>query len=133
MSRERVEGVGATTHYSEQLIRLPNLSIYYEPGDVPPISVDRAQLGLRPQAVVYWCCQSPPKYLPQFDGVFARIAAEVPDSQFTFIEFGGGRSVTEIFRARLERAFKTVGLNAGDHPVLLPRLAPDPCLRPGAH
>ncbi len=75
--------------------------------------------------MVYWCCQSPPKYLPQFDGVFARIAAEVPDSQFTFIEFGGGRSVTEIFRARLERAFKAVGLNAGDHCVFLPRLAPD--------
>ena len=125
LSSDLMEPAGAAAHYSEQLIRLPNLSIYYEPGDVPPISVDRAQLGLRPEAVVYWCCQSPPKYLPQFDGVFARIAAEVPDSQFTFIEFGGGRSVTEIFRARLERAFKAVGLNAGDHCVFLPRLAPD--------
>jgi predicted O-linked N-acetylglucosamine transferase (SPINDLY family) len=63
--------------------------------------------------------------LPQFDGVFARIAAEVPDCQFTFIEFGGGRGVTEIFRARLERAFSAVGLNATDHCVFLPRLAPD--------
>jgi protein O-GlcNAc transferase len=125
ISSDLMEPAGAAAHYSEQLIRLPNLSIYYEPGDVPPISVDRAQLGLRPEAVVYWCCQSPPKYLPQFDGVFARIVAEVPDSQFTFIEFGGGRSVTEIFRARLERAFKAVGLNAGDHCVFLPRLAPD--------
>jgi protein O-GlcNAc transferase len=125
ISSDLMEPAGAAAHYSEQLIRLPNLSIYYEPGDVPPISVDRAQLGLRPEAVVYWCCQSQPKYLPQFDGVFARIAAEVPDSQFTFIEFGGGRSVTEIFRARLERAFKAVGLNAGDHCVFLPRLAPD--------
>ena len=75
--------------------------------------------------MVYWCCQSLPKYLPQFDGVFARIAAEVPDCQFTFIEFGGGRGVTEMFRARLERAFSAVGLNAGDHCVFLPRLAPD--------
>ena len=125
ISSDLMEPAGATAHYSEQLIRLPNLSIYYEPSHVPPIPVDRAQLGLRPEAVVYWCCQSPPKYLPQFDGVFARIAAEVPDSQFTFIEFGGGRGVTEIFRARLERAFKAAGLNAGDHCVFLPRLAPD--------
>jgi predicted O-linked N-acetylglucosamine transferase (SPINDLY family) len=66
-----------------------------------------------------------PKYLPQFDEVFARIAAGVPDCQFTFIEFGGGRGVTEMFRARLDRAFKAVGLNAGDHCVFLPRLAPD--------
>jgi protein O-GlcNAc transferase len=107
------------------LIRLPNLSIYYEPADVPPVGIDRAQLGLRSSAVVYWCCQSLPKYLPQFDGVFARIAAEVRDCQFTFIEFGGGRGVTEMFRGRLERAFKAVGLNAGDHCVFLPRLAPD--------
>jgi predicted O-linked N-acetylglucosamine transferase (SPINDLY family) len=66
-----------------------------------------------------------PKYLPQFDRVFARIAAEVPDCQFTFIEFAGGSSVTEMFRARLDRAFGAVGLDAADHCVFLPRLAPD--------
>jgi predicted O-linked N-acetylglucosamine transferase (SPINDLY family) len=82
-------------------------------------------LGLRASAVVYWCCQSLPKYLPQFDGVFARIAAEVPDCQFTFIEFGGGKYVTEMFRTRLERAFREVGLNAAEHCIFLPRLTPD--------
>jgi predicted O-linked N-acetylglucosamine transferase (SPINDLY family) len=66
-----------------------------------------------------------PKYLPQFDGVFPRIAAEVPDCQFTFIDFGGGSGVTGMFRARLERAFKEAGLSATDHCVFLPRLAPD--------
>jgi protein O-GlcNAc transferase len=125
ISSELMEPVGAGDHYSEQLVRLPNLSIYYEPADLPPIRIDRSQLGLRASAVVYWCCQSLSKYLPQYDEVFARIAAEVPDSQFTFIEFGGGRGVTEMFRARLERAFGEVGLNAADHCVFLPRLAPD--------
>jgi predicted O-linked N-acetylglucosamine transferase (SPINDLY family) len=125
ISSDLMEPAGAADHYSEQLIRLPNLSIYYEPSDVPPVGIGRAQLGLRDNAVVYWCCQSLPKYLPQFDEVFARIAAGVPDCQFTFIEFGGGRGVTEMFRARLDRAFKAVGLNAGDHCVFLPRLAPD--------
>jgi protein O-GlcNAc transferase len=125
ISSDLMEPAGAAAHYSEQLIRLPNLSIYYEPADLPSISMDRAELGLRPDAVVYWCCQSLPKYLPQFDGVFARIAAEVPVCQFTFIEFGGGRDVTQMFRTRLERAFSAVGLNARDHCVFLPRLAPD--------
>ncbi len=125
ISSELMEPAEAAIHYSEQLIRLPNLSIYYEPVGVPPVKVDRAELGLRSSAVVYWCCQSLPKYLPQFDEVFARIATEVPDCQFTFIEFGGGRGVTEIFRARLDRAFEAVGLSAGDHCVFLPRLAPD--------
>ncbi len=125
ISSDLMEPAGAADHYSEQLIRLPNLSIYYEPVGVPPVGIDRAELGLRASSVVYWCCQSLPKYLPQFDEVFARIATEVPDCQFTFIEFGGGSGVTEIFRARLDRAFKAVGLSAGDHCVFLPRLTPD--------
>jgi predicted O-linked N-acetylglucosamine transferase (SPINDLY family) len=125
ISSDLMEPAGAADHYSEQLIRLPNLSIYYEPAEPPPHGVDRAELGLRAGAVVYWCCQSLPKYLPQFDGVFASIAAEVRDCQFTFIEFGGGKGVTEMFRARLARAFGAVGLNAADHCVFLPRLAPD--------
>ena len=125
ISSDLMEPAGAAAHYTERLIRLPNLSIYVEPSEAPRIEIDRAQLGLRANAVVYWCCQSLPKYLPQFDIAFARIAAEVPDSQFTFIEFGGGRGVTELFRARLDRAFAEVGLDARDRCVFLPRLAPD--------
>jgi protein O-GlcNAc transferase len=125
ISSDLMEPADAAGHYSEKLVRLPNLSIYVEPPDVSPPGIDRAKLGLRENAVVYWCGQSLPKYLPQFDEVFARIATEVPDSQFAFIEFGGGSGVTDLFRNRLERAFKAAGLNAGDHCVFLPRLAPD--------
>jgi predicted O-linked N-acetylglucosamine transferase (SPINDLY family) len=125
ISSDLMEPPNAAAHYSESLIRLPNLSIYYEPVDVPPVEIDRAELGLRPDAVVYWCAQSLPKYLPQFDEVFARIAVAIPDCQFAFIEFGGGRGVTEMFKFRLERAFSASGLNAADHCVFLPRLAPD--------
>lgn len=125
ISSDLMEPANAAAHYSEQLVRLPNLSIYYEPVDVAPVAIDRAGLGLRFDAVVYWCCQSLPKYLPQFDEVFARIAAEVPGCQLTFIEFGGGRVVTELFQTRLVRAFEAVGLDAREHCVFLPRLAPD--------
>lgn len=125
ISSDLMEPVDAADHYSERLVRLPNLSIYCDPPNVPPLAIDRTRLDLRESPVVYWCCQSLPKYLPQFDEVFARIALEVPDSQFTFIEFAGGKGVTELFRNRLDRAFKAVGLEAGDHCVFLPRLAPD--------
>jgi predicted O-linked N-acetylglucosamine transferase (SPINDLY family) len=125
ISSDLMEPADAAAHYSERLIRLPNLSICYEPAAAQPAAIGRAQLGLRKSAVVYWCCQSLPKYLPQFDEVFARIAAEMPDCQFTFIEFAGGKGVTELFRNRLARAFKAVGLDASDHCIFLPRLAPD--------
>jgi protein O-GlcNAc transferase len=125
ISSDRMEPANGADHYSERLVRLPNLSIYYEPADAQAVGVDRTQLGLRADAVVYWCGQSLPKYLPQFDEVFARIAAEVPNCQFTFIEFAGGASVTAMFQTRLERAFRAVGLDARDHCVFLPRLALD--------
>jgi predicted O-linked N-acetylglucosamine transferase (SPINDLY family) len=125
LSSDRMEPLDAEAHYTERLVRLPNLSICYEPADVSPVALDRAQLGLRAGATVYWCCQSLPKYLPQFDAVFARIAAAVGDCRFIFIEFAGGPSVTQRFRDRLDRAFAHVGLRAADHCVMLPRLAPD--------
>ena len=125
LSSDLMEPPEADAHYSEKLVRLPNLSIHYEPLDVVPAPMARGELGLRADAVVYWCAQSLPKYLPQFDEVFARIAAGVANSQFVFIEFGGGRDITELFKARLERAFHALGLRAADHCVFLPRLAPD--------
>jgi predicted O-linked N-acetylglucosamine transferase (SPINDLY family) len=125
LSSELMEPPGAQLHYSEQLVTLPNLSIHYEPADPAAIQVDRSELGLRHDAVVYWCAQSLPKYLPQFDDVFARIASDVGDCQFVFIEFAGGKSVTELFQARLARAFGSAGLDASGHCVFLPRLAPE--------
>jgi predicted O-linked N-acetylglucosamine transferase (SPINDLY family) len=125
LSSELMEPPGAELHYSERLVRLPNLSIHYEPGDLVVVQIDRSELGLRHDAVVYWCAQSLPKYLPQFDDVFARIASNVTDCQFVFIEFAGGESVTDLFRVRMTRAFGSVGLDASRHCVFLPRLAPE--------
>jgi len=125
LSSDLMEPPGAEAHYTETLVRLPNLSIAYEAADARPLALDRAALGLRAGAVAYWCCQSPPKYLPQYDGVFARIARAVGDCQFAFIEFAGGPQVTATFRARLDRAFAAAGLKAADHCVVLPRLDPD--------
>jgi protein O-GlcNAc transferase len=125
LSSELMEPVDAEAHYSERLVELPNLSIYYEPVEVTPARLDRAALGLRQDAVVYWCAQSLPKYLPQYDEVFARIAANVGACQFAIIEFAGGRGVTKLFKARLDRTFGAAGLKASDHCVFLPRLAPE--------
>ena len=69
-----MEPPDAEQHYTERLVRLPNLSIYYEPLDLSLPQISREQLGLRPSSVAYWCGQSLFKYLPQYDQVFARIA-----------------------------------------------------------
>jgi tetratricopeptide (TPR) repeat protein len=121
LGSDLMEPPDGESHYTEKLVRLPNLSVYCEPIDAPP-AMARPALRLRPTATVYWCCQSLFKYLPQFDEGFPRIAAAVPDCQFVFIEYQKRTGVTELFRRRLVRAFDACGLNADRHCVFLGRL-----------
>ena len=125
LSSELMESPDAQDHYTERLVRLPNLSVFYAPPERRPVAVTRADLGLRPDATVYWCSQAVSKYLPQFDQVFPRIAREVGDCQFTFIHFPGAAHVTEVFRQRLHAAFAAFGLEAAKYCAILPRLEPD--------
>jgi predicted O-linked N-acetylglucosamine transferase (SPINDLY family) len=119
LSSDLMEPSDAQQHYCEKLIRLPNLSVYCEPVEPPALACERAEFGMRPSACIYWCAQSLFKYLPQHDPVFPRIARQVGDCQFVFIEYPG---VTDLFRLRLERAFGQFGLRAEDYCLILPRL-----------
>ena len=110
LSSDLMEPDDAVDHYTERLIRLPNLSIYYEPIDIEPSATHRTELGLRSDGVVFWCGQSLYKYLPQFDQVFVRIARSTKDAQFVFVRHHGAQEITDIFRRRLERAFGVIGL-----------------------
>jgi len=122
LSSELMEPPGAEAHYTEKLIRLPNLGIAYVPPPIAASTVTRAALGLPPDAVVFWCCQHLPKYLPEFDGVFARIARQVEGARFIFLASPRGEEVTQRFRRRLARAFAAEGLDPARHVTILGRL-----------
>lgn len=122
LSSELMEPPGAEAFYRETLVRLPNLSIHYAPLDVTPMAPDLDRLGVRPGAVKYLCCQSLYKYLPRNDDVFARIAADIPDAQFLFIEHHAAPQVTELTKRRLAAAFAARGLDATRHVVFVPSL-----------
>jgi predicted O-linked N-acetylglucosamine transferase (SPINDLY family) len=122
LSSDLMEPPQADALYTEKLVRLPNLSIYYEPPRASQIVMTRAELGLRDSAAAFWCGQSVYKYLPQHDDVFARIAAKAGDCQFVFIRHSGSPLVNEIFERRLERAFAARGLKAADHCIFLSKL-----------
>jgi len=123
LSSELMEPADAAEHYTERLIRLPNLSVYYEPIEPEPCLMNRAALGLRADAPVFWCGQSLYKFLPQFDFVFAEIARHANNCQFAFLQYQGTQQITEMFRQRLDRAFALSGLRTSDHIVFLPRLS----------
>lgn len=121
LSSDLMEPDDADAHYTEALIRLPNLSIAYAPLPDRGGTLARDALGLRPDAVVYVCCQSLPKYLPRYDALLARIAAAVPAAQFLFIALQAAPAA--ILRARLESCFAAAGLDAARHLRFVPPVA----------
>ena len=123
LSSELMEPSDGEAHYTERLVRLPHLGLWYRPDDRPELRLDRAALGLHKDAPVYWSGQALYKYLPQFDVVYPRIAAAVGACQFVFIGFAKSAEVTMAFRARLRRAFAAAGLDVKRHCVMLPPMS----------
>ncbi|MDQ7787558.1 MAG: tetratricopeptide repeat protein [Thermodesulfovibrionales bacterium] len=123
LSSDLMEPPDADDHYDGKLIRLPNLSLYYTPVEVSGTCIDRQTFNLRPESTLYLCCQSIFKYLPQYDEVYPRIAQQIGDCQFLFIEHQMNY-ITEEFRLRIGQSFDRFDMNADDYVVFLPRLDP---------
>ncbi len=120
LSSELMEPENAQSHYSEQLVCLPNIGVSYAKPIIPEPKKFRSEFELQDETVVYLSCQSLFKYLPQYDYVFAAIAQRVPQAQFAFISHQSAH-ITQIFRQRLQCAFANYCLNSEDYCVILPR------------
>jgi predicted O-linked N-acetylglucosamine transferase (SPINDLY family)/glycosyltransferase involved in cell wall biosynthesis len=114
LSSNLMEPAGAEGEYSETLVRLPNSSMHYRLPAVDPDPMQREDLHVPENSVLYWCCQSLFKYLPQHDDVFPRIAQRVDNALFIFLSLHGG-VVEECFRERMKAAFAAAGLDADKH------------------
>jgi len=114
----------AEQHYSETLVRLPNLALYYRPPQLPANPKTRADLGLPDDRFIFLSPQSIFKYLPQHDDIYAAIAKEAPASCFVFISHQS-RFATRRFRDRLREAFKRYHLDADRFCIFSPRLGAD--------
>lgn len=113
LSSDLMEPPLADQHYSENLVRLPNLALCYRKPQLPEHPKTRRELGIPPNRFVYLSTQSIFKYLPQHDDLFVRIARQVPNAVFVFIR-NQSAFATERFRHRLSAAFKASDLDA-DH------------------
>ena len=121
LSSELMEPEDGDRHYREQLVRLPNLSIYYPKPELPKNLLGRSQFQIPNDAVVYLCCQSLYKYLPQYDYIFVEIAKQVPNAKFIFISSNNGDYVTQQFQQRLQTAFAPLN-SCQDYCLIMPRL-----------
>ena len=121
LSGELIEPPDGDAHYTEKLLRLPNLSIYYRPVPQSGGKMSRAEMGLAESDPIYICCQTLYKYRAPEDDVFARIAAKVPNACFVFIGHPGAPT-TILLRDRLAPPFAARGLDAGRHLRFVPQI-----------
>lgn len=122
LSSDLMEPAGGDLHYTEKLVRLPNLSIWYDPAEPEPdVSPVLVIPGIEKHEVVFLCCQNLLKYLPQYDFIFPAIAGQVENVRFVFIA-SYVAELTDKFIQRLDLAFQNRGLIADDYVTVLPQL-----------
>ncbi len=121
LSSALMEPENADEHYSEQVIGLPGIGIYHAKPEVPELTAARSDFGLSDDRVVYLCCQSLFKYVPQDDWVWPAIARRLPSAQFVFISHPSDYA-TRDFSDRLKRCFAAYGLDSDNFCVFTPRL-----------
>ncbi len=116
LSSDLMEPEDGDDHYTERLVRLPNLAACYE---LARIEAEFVDLEIRDAGAParYLCSQSLYKLLPQFDGLYPRIAKRVGPCAFWFIAHHADH-VTDVFRQRLRRAFAAEELDADEYCVI---------------
>lgn len=122
LSSDLMEPPDASSHYTERLVRLPNLSAYITPMKIQIRKLNRESFNLPHNSVLYHCCQSLYKFLPQYDDIFPLIAKRVNNCRFLFSSHPKSNYITDQFRFRLYKAFDRFNLNAKDYLVFLPFL-----------
>jgi predicted O-linked N-acetylglucosamine transferase (SPINDLY family) len=121
LSSDLMEPENAQSHYTEKLIRLPNLALCYQKPGLPANPTKRHSFGIEEKAFVYLSPQSLFKYLPQYDEIFPRIAQRVHTARFIFISHQT-ETVTRKFKERLSRAFDRYHLKFNFFCQIIPRL-----------
>ncbi|BDI14801.1 hypothetical protein ANSO36C_06030 [Nostoc cf. commune SO-36] len=122
LSSDLMEPENAQEHYTEKIVKLPNLSTHYIPLEILPEEIKKPDIGLKEDDIFFWCCQSLYKYLPNHDDVFPSIAKELENSKFVFIKHTS-EETTEVFRQRLNHAFAALGLDYQNHCLFLSSLS----------
>ena len=122
LSSEAMEPTESAEAYSEQLVKLPGLSIAYSRPVLPELVRTRPDFGLPEDKVLYLCCQSLFKYLPENDEVWVNIRKQVPNAHFVFIHNKSSK-ITNRLKTRLASQFQAVGLELEDSVTFVEQLA----------
>ena len=125
VSGDLIEPECAEEHYNEKLIKLPGISFPYIPAPLPALDLKRSFFGLKEKEIVYLCLQSPQKYLPGDDHMYAEIAARLNNAVLVFLEGGSQIFGHSTLKTRLRNAFDKYNVNMERQVRYLPHLSPE--------
>lgn len=110
LSSAAMEPPDAARCYTERLVPLPGLGASVSR---PPLgsTEHRARIGWPEDALVCWCAQMPHKHAPQFDRIYATIAAAMPRALFVY-----STPATRIARRRFEERIRGAFADCGADP-----------------
>jgi len=124
LTSDLMEPPDGNDHYTEKMIRLPNLSVYFAAPRMPSNPKPRSVLGIPQDRFVFLSSQSLFKYLPQHDDLYPEIALRVPRSCFVFIG-NDCDGATTVFKERLYASFRRYDLQGEYFCQFLPKLDHD--------
>jgi protein O-GlcNAc transferase len=107
ISSELLESEDAEQHYTETLVRLPSLPIYYYRPSPPAPLKDRAYFGLSEASHLYACPQSLFKFHPEFDEILGGILRADPLGNIILIH-GKSRHWDELLMKRFSATIPDV-------------------------
>ncbi|QTA91146.1 tetratricopeptide repeat protein [Desulfonema magnum] len=108
ISSELLEPPGAQDHYSEQLVLLKRLPVYYYPPELPEEWPSREKFGLPHGYHLYICPQAPFKFHPDFDAALGAILRRDPRGLLILIEGHAFEHWAKLLLDRFRKTFPDV-------------------------
>jgi predicted O-linked N-acetylglucosamine transferase (SPINDLY family) len=118
ISSEALETEDAEQHYTERLVRLQSLPIYYYRPELPTPRKEREEFGLSKHAHLYACPQSLFKFHPEFDQVLRGILRGDPQGTVVLL-----RGAVAHWEELLRQRFAATVPDVVDRIQFLPKLS----------
>ncbi|MBF0358168.1 MAG: tetratricopeptide repeat protein [Magnetococcales bacterium] len=121
LSGELLEPPNAEEHYSEKLVKLPNLGSCWSRRnlEVEEFVLDDFGIPSGDSVVRMVSCGNQFKYLPQYDHIFPKIAKQVGSCCFIFFYREDDTLIPSQFKERLRKAFLNDGLDMDEFVLFL--------------
>ena len=120
LSGELIEPADCEDHYTETLVRFPNIGLNYLAGLVPDVKGTRKDYDLPENVFLFVSPQSVFKYLPQYDWIYANILSRT-DAKLVFIS-SGEQELTDFFVRRMTKSFAEYDVDFSERCIVLPRI-----------